>query len=539
MAKTKFKDLTPEDIEYLKHIYYERELKHKEKLRILTKKYGVSGRSIRRWWGEELNLTARGFIYDLPFQLNKAKDREIERGTDIVLFTSAQNKTGVHLEFLNNLEAYRDFLISKGHKTQIVIAPARYRNPTSPVEAEKKKTEEWWRDEVDEYLHYGKREFGDTIISSESRVRPTAKNPLTGFEVMAKDNHLVLPHSKIHFQTLPRFKDNPLRVMSTTGFITYRNYSDSKAGDIAFEHHSYGFVIIEKKKDGICHIPRNVKVTSEGEFIDIIFSVKNGKVSEIDATKGFVWGDIHTRMIDNEILEKTIKLCNILKPEKQILHDVFDGATCNPHEKKDMFIQRQKIVKGQYSVEEEVEESLDMIKYISNSVGAETYVTVSNHDIFLDRMINDDNWKRDLHNSPAYLEYARIQQTIDLTEFGGVYGYLVASKLGDKVKYLNYGESLKIGSYECAAHGDFGINGAKGSFKSFAKLNGKIIHAHSHSPVIFNGVTVVGITCMLQQYYNRRGLSSWAHAHSTIHPNSKNQLLVFGDDKQISSLLPL
>jgi hypothetical protein len=537
MNRIKFKNLSPEDLQYITHIYYESGLAHEEKLEKLTKKYGVSGRTIRRWWKEELHLTAT--FNNLPPQLKKAQERQINKKTDILLVTAAQNKTGINTHFLENLIAYKDFLISKGFKTEIIVAPSRYRNPTSPVEADKQKSDEWWRDEVQEFLHYGKREFGDTMIATESRVRPTAKNPLTGFEVMAKDKHLIVPHSKIHFTTLPRFKNKPLRTMSTTGFCTNKNYSSSKAGDIAFEHHSYGFIVVEKKKDGICHIPRNVKVTSEGSFIDLIFEAKEGKVQEIDYSEGFVWGDLHTRVINTEILEKTIKLCSHLNPKKQVLHDVYDGSAVNPHEVKDMFIQRQKIIKGQHLIEEEVQESLDMIKYISDSVGAETFITVSNHDIFLDRMINDNNWKRDLHNSPAYLKYAQIQQTVDLTQYGGVYGYLVDKELGESVSYLNYGASLDICGYECAAHGDFGMNGAKGSYKSFARLNSKMIHGHQHSPASFNGVSVVGVTCHLDQYYNRRGLSSWAYAHSVIHPNCKNQLLVFGDDLQISSLLKL
>jgi len=104
------------------------------------------------------------------------------------------------------------------------------------------------------------------------------------------------------------------------------------------------------------------------------------------------------------------------------------------------------------------------------------------------------------------------------------------------VRYINYGESLDICGYESGSHGDFGANGAKGSYKTFSRLNTKMIHGHGHSPVIHNGVTMVGVTCKLDQYYNRRGLSSWAYAHSVIHNNGKNQLLVFNDDLSLSVL---
>jgi len=64
-----------------------------------------------------------------------------------------------------------------------------------------------------------------------------------------------------------------------------------------------------------------------------------------------------------------------------------------------------------------------------------------------------------------------------------------------------------------------------------------MIHGHQHSPVLHNNVTCVGVTCNIDQYYTRKGLSSWAYAHSVVHENGKNQLLVFGDDNKISNLI--
>ncbi|MFT6125736.1 MAG: hypothetical protein ACJAVA_000177 [Flavobacteriaceae bacterium] len=530
----KFKDLTDVDIEYLEHIYYEN-MKHVQKMEILSKKFKVTKRTIRRWWKEELKLTER--LSTLPKQLQDAQKREIKKGTNIILYTSAQNKTGINSRFLENLVAFKIFLIDLGYKVEIIISPQRYRNPTSPSESDRKKAQLWWVDEVVPYLFYGKYQFGDTLISTDSRIRPTAKDPLIGYEVLAKDNNLVLPHSKIHFKTLPRFKGHPLRTMSTTGYITNKNYSDSKAGETAWEHHSYGFVIIEKKKDGTCHIPRNVKVKSDGSFIDINKEVKNGEVSIIDKCDAVVMGDIHASEVNDAVLDKSFELFSLIKPDKIVLHDVFDGSTVNPHEVKDMYIQRQKIKQNKYLVEDEIKHSFDVVDLISKYTN-EVHISISNHDVFLDRHINDGNWKRDLHNSPTYLKYAYIQQTEDLSDCGNIYGYLLNERFKNRpVFYMSYGDSLKIQGYECALHGEHGTNGSRGSYKQFSRLNTKMIHAHTHSPILFNSVTVVGVSCNIDQYYTRRGLSSWAYAHSIVHPNGKNQLLVLGDDLKISGLI--
>lgn len=148
------------------------------------------------------------------------------------------------------------------------------------------------------------------------------------------------------------------------------------------------------------------------------------------------------------------------------MHDIFDGSTVNVHEAKDMFLKRLKITQGKHLLEDEINECLDLIDEIKGCCG-EVYISESNHDLFLQRHIDNENWKRDLHNSPAYLKYAYIQQTVDLLEHGNILGYLIWERFGDSVKYMKMGESMYIADYQCSAHGDFPSNGAKGGTKSF------------------------------------------------------------------------
>lgn len=526
--KTAYKDLTPEQVEYIKHVYYT-EATHKEKMDVLSTKFGVGERSIRAWW-KKLDLNK--ISSDLPIQLQKAQERSVDRDTEVLLVTTAQNKTAVHKDFLHNLEAYRDYITTViGKKCQIVVVPSRYRNPTNNIEDEKTKSQDWWCDEVDPYLFYGKVDFGGTVISCDSHISPTAKDPISGYEILASDNHLVLGHSKIHFKTLPRFRNAPLRAIATTGYITFKNYSRSKAGEVAMENHAYGLVVVEQGM-----VPRNVKVKSDGSFIDIVNSVKNNSVSKINKSLGFVWGDFHAQQINMDFFNETKKLLSIFKPEINIIHDALDAGSVNPHEAKDMFIQRQKILNGENLLDKEIEHCLKLIGDIKGCCG-EVVCIESNHDFFIDRHINDFQWKKDLHNSPEYLRLAYIQQTVNLKDYGNIFGYLLFEKFGGDVKYIKMGDSLYIGSYQCGQHNDFAANGSKGSTKGFGRMNLKLIGGHSHSPMLFNNVTTVGVTCNLNQWYNRKGLSSWAYSHSIIHENDKNQLLVFNDDYTLSRLI--
>lgn len=528
MKKKKFDQLTSSDIEILKFYYYSKEYSHEEKMEILSEKFGVKGRTIRRWWKEELNLSKK--YEKLPQCLVKAKEVEVDVDTDIVFFTAAQNKTAINRQMLKNMEAYKVFLQEQGFKVQILIAPARYRNPTSPQED--LSDDEWWVDEVVPYLCYNNIEFSDVVLQCKSKIRPTATNPLSGLDLFADNRSAVFPHPKIHLKPQPRLRGQKLRTLSTTGYLTVKNYSDSKAGEKAFVHHSYGFVVIEKTENGDCFCPRNVKVNKDGSFSDVIYEVKDGRVSTIESVKGFVMGDIHGVQVNQDFLEESLELIDRINPEITILHDLFDGYSINPHEEKDMFLKRLKIKENKHNLAVEIEQTIDILEKIKEVAG-EVAVVESNHDVFIDRYINNFNWKSDLHNSPAYLGLAHIQQTVDLRPYGNIFGYLVSETGG---RYIPYGESLKIGNYECGLHGDNGSNGSRGTTRQFSSLNIKMIHGHTHSPTIIDGVTSVGITCQKDQYYTRKGLSSWGYAHSVIHNTGKNQLWIFDDYFRFTNL---
>lgn len=533
MSKMTFKELTVEDKEYIA-VIKRSNISHEEKMRILKSKYGVVGRTIRRWW-VKLGLTDK--FSKLPRQLKAARERFLKDETDVVLVTSAQNKALINEGMWNNMLGYKKFLEEELGKTvEIVVIPTRYRNPISSLGIENYKSEEWWAREVENHLYYYQMDFGDVKIAADMRIRPTAVNPLSGFEPLAGDGHLILGHPRHQFQTLSRFIGEPLKTMSTTGYLTRAQYSVSKSGGKAVVHHSYGFVVCEKNTEDTCYVPRKVKVNLDGEFTDICWHVKDGKVKQIDSSEGIVWGDIHRRVIDWNKHAATTALMDILKPDKVILHDVLDGSTFNPHEKKNFFSQRRKIVEGKYKIEEEVEEALDYLDYFFKD-GYKVYVIQSNHDQFLDRLINDANWKNDLHNSAAYLKYAHIQQTVDLREYGNIFGYLIHKEYDGDIKYVKYTEPLWINGY-LNFHGEYGSNGSRGSKTNFRKLNKKIVHAHCHGPYMLDNVTAVGVSALLKQDYNSNGPSNWAFADNLYHHSGKNQLIVYNNDYEFTNLLP-
>lgn len=537
--RVRFKNLTIEQKEYLAVVYNDSNLSHDEKLEKIKKKFGIVGRTVRSWWVKlDINIPNS----KLPLQLREARDRSLDEDTDIVLVTSATNTTSINYNMFDGMKLLKEKFEKKGFKTKIVVIPLRYRNPTSPSEEISKKNEsqQWWAEEVTSYMYYNKVQFGDVIIAADTHKLPTVANPLNGLNAIAGDSSLVIGHPRIHSNTLPRFRGEPLRSMNTTGSLTVQNYSRSGSGDNAKSHHSYGFVIIEKKKNNTCHIPRNVAVDIDGNFIDVSFSWDGTSIKKTKSAKSLQMGDIHRELLNKACYAKTKEITSVIKTESVILHDVLDGYRFNPHERKDPYINRKKIIEGKYLIEKEIKQAVKFPKDALIDLGVDkVYVVESNHDNFLDRHISDMNWKNDLHNSAAYLKYAHIQQTTDLTEHGCLYGYLLNKKYksDDRIEFIPYGGSLRIMGIQVGLHGDAGVNGARGNINTYKRLNTKMVHAHSHSPAVRDGVTCVGMSCEVEQYYTRRGMSSHAYAHNFIYENGKRQLLVFGDDMEISHFI--
>lgn len=529
-------NLTQEEKNWVASVY-QKEAKHKEKCQEVSKRYGgITHQTVRNWW-QRLGITVPD--YRMPSDLSHAKKNKINDNTDILLVTSAQNKTSVNSRMLRNMEVYAQHIRDTfGKKVQIVVCPTRYKNPTSLTE--NKDNEDWWDKSITDYLFYDNIYFGDTIISALSRVQPTARVPLTGLEAMSDGKNFVLGHPKYQMKVIPRFSDEDVHIMTTSGSLTFKNYSDSRSGENGEIHHVYGFTIIEKSEEDSskCLVPRFVNCTSDGDFIDLTHNLERGVHTPNYSCEALVMGDIHSRKIDKSLIGATYRIFGEIVPKKIFLHDVFDGSTVNPHEDKDLYIKRRKILDDQYKVIDEVTEALNFIEDLKfNMTKSKIYVVESNHDVFLDRWINNFNWKTDLHNSDAYLRYAQIQQTVDLKPHGNVFGYIVNSYLSRDIKYIPYGHHKRVKGILCSMHGDFGVNGSKSSVSALGRLPSKSYTGHLHSHAVFNGAYVVGVSCEMEQYYNRKGLSTWSQGHGVVYENGKRQQIIFTKDYKLSNLI--
>ena len=210
----------------------------------------------------------------------------------IFVVTAAQNATPVHEEFwtaLMNYCAVRD--------AELLVIPLRYKNATSQWTASQQNAE-WWLDppakpweDLDEvtqarygtrtryeYAVYPKRRYlwnvrrklnDNLVVLGDVRVQATAQVPLQGFESLTYGESGILGHTKVQFKTIPTRAGHLPKILTSTGAVTVKNYTDTGIGKKGEFHHTLGAVVVEVQNDKIFHMRQINAEKSTGAFYDI------------------------------------------------------------------------------------------------------------------------------------------------------------------------------------------------------------------------------------------------------------------------------
>jgi len=154
----------------------------------------------------------------------------------------------------------------------------------------------------------------------------------------------------------------------------------------------------------------------------------------------------------------------------------------------------------------------------------EFLVAESNHDIFLQRYIDDklfiDNPQNFLHvinMIPEMLIGKKPTLQIGLELFGDIPRNFTFNKVD---------EEYRVRGIELGYHGMYGLNGSRGSSASFDRFNLRMITAHTHAPYLgANGMTVGTLTHLKLPY--TKGCSSWMHCNGILYSDGKYGLMPF------------
>jgi hypothetical protein len=549
----KFKNMSDEDKQYFAEIYKNKKLSWDERMQLLMDFTGKCERTVRKWASEKLNLSEREEVVSPEYE--EAKNRTFNKRKKRFIITWAQNNTPVHEKFFHNLVEY-----AKHINADIHVIAGRYKNPTS-IWTMGQTAEEKWSPIVLPYLDANRHDIHKYVsIMSDVKIHPTAHNPMSGMESMSGVNSCIFGHPKLQMQTIPVLEDSKPKMMLTTGACTVKNYTDSKAGKKGEFHHVLGFAIVEIKDDTTFFV-RQVSAEDNGDFCDLYTEVKfigkevklefnnpldkadwldehfldkpvvikgKSEINNITEIAACVLGDLHWGHHDPEVIKATTKMLNRVKPEHVILHDVFDGYSISHHEMKNPFAQYGKEVRDENNLAKEVDEMLDGLENFANHKNV--VVVRSNHDDFIDRWLQNGDWKKQPtpKNSPLYMEYSAIllkQYAETPHDIKGVIPEIINRRFP---KFITLGrrDSYKVLGWELGQHGDVGSNGSRGSLLQFRRLNTKIIVGHYHSPGRKDGALAVGTSTKMRVGYNM-GASGWLQSHVIIHKNGKAQHINF------------
>jgi len=480
-----------------------------------------------RWASNPTTLTPEEFSYlefvkgptaqQTPKSDQKTTFQKAIKKAKCYVIVYAQNATPVHSKFLKSLLTF-----CKENQAELIAIPGRYKNPTS-IWSET--DYDWWDESLAPYLISKRIHLrDDLVIYGDISIQPTATRPLTGMEVFTGKSSAIFGHPKLQLLTVATGSRRS-KLMTTTGSCTILNYTNSKAGKKAAEHHVFGAAIVELDKTGF-HIRQINAQKDTGSFIDLNWIYTESGKSPAPPAEALVLGDIHAERVENKALLASFEMINELKCKRAIYHDLLDFNVRNHHSINNFCDRYSRIASPDSSdvVEEELKRTLDLLE--STPKCAAPIVVQSNHDEAFDRWLNTADPKLDPVNSLLFYK----MWVAKLEKFNKSKKWITALNLYyhlagfSRAKFIDREENYSIMDIVCGYHGDKGTNGSRGTSNSYAKLGVKTVIGHRHTPSITDGCYTVGVIGKLNQGYNTLP-SSWAHANCIIYANGKRSLI--------------
>jgi len=432
------------------------------------------------------------------------------------LVTSIQYCALVNRPLLKNVLAFADE--HKVNKIYIYVMSGKniYEETISPLLFEDDRIEFITSDKNGITLNSNLKLFDTGILASQI-------NPLTGFQSKLSNKHsYILPSPKIRYLSLPNTSSHP-RFLATTGSLTHGNYKSWTAqGRKSSLLHEYGFAFIKVKNNRLFDY-HPIMATKNGNFHYLRESYKGGKKYD-EQPEALILGDWHTGDTCPKTRKATIAMIEELKPKRVFFHDLFNGHSINHHEMSNNLSKARLWQQQIHLLEEEVADCLLELNYFADMFpDVEFFVVESNHDQFLEKYIGTHNFLEDGHNSVfACKMFTAISEGLKQPVLRTAME--IVGEVADNVRFLNEDEEYRVRGIGLDYHGHRGVNGARGSGRSFDNYNLKLITGHEHTPKIYANGMVVGTSTYLKLGYTK-GAGSWLNAHGILYNTGKYSLL--------------
>ena len=455
------------------------------------------------------------------------------------VFTCAQNNTLLHERFWKALQYYVDDRKAELHVSRFVYNKAGASAADGKADTENKSDKDslWYDPRIEQFASDESLQITpDLVWCGELNIIPTAKTPLSTLSTYTRQCSGIIPHTKMHMQSVPTMKFEPVRLMYTTGTCTQRNYIQRVAGQVAEFHHVFGALVVEVDNAGNWWA-RQLNADKFGGFYDLdTYYTPDGIDEDSHRIEAITHGDLHGLKIDSSIFDAVFKeggIVDMLLPREQFFHDTIDFMPRNHHNIKDPHFLHKMWVDGTESVAAEFDAAAGLLQ-MADRPWCKSYIVESNHDVAFHQWLRDTSAFYDPPNMEFWLKHNLIS-AYDVRAGRQSKPFKEAITRAIKSLELNVGfigedDSYKIlGVIEAGLHGHLGPNGSRGSPKNLRTV-GKANTAHTHSAGIIDGIYTAGVYGKLDMGYNK-GLSSWSHSCIITYPNAKRSILTIRNGK--------
>lgn len=461
------------------------------------------------------------FLHSEPQLLPKTKVGEVKKHKRF-LVTSSLNDTELVGPAFQTFKRLCDELDAR-----LLIIPTAYRNPDA-YNHDTLETMSWPSEIIPFVCNKDVKLSKHLVIRAETRITHTSINPLQGMNHAGDNASEIYGHAQVAMESIATAKDAPAKMIFTTGTVSQPNYGGSKTAKKAQFHHSLSGLFIEL--EGSAFYPTQVHFDGEGAYLfDRYYTPRSSRKAE--AAAAVIHGDSHVRFLEPKVDQLLDHVCDKLKSEIQVYHDVHDHHIGSHHSSKDTLFLLSKSIAGEVSIRDELMLTVNFLDSKSNPV-----VVDSNHHRHLEQWFNRYTPNGgDVVNARLYYELAEMAcAAIEEGRPVNLLKMFVDKYSKREVKFYTGNESLMIKGIDCSQHGDRGPNGSRGSAKSFSRSGHKTFIGHSHTPRIEKGCYQVGTSTLDLPY--AVGYSSWCLTSGIIYPNGKRALFNI-INKKVSPLL--
>ena len=448
------------------------------------------------------------------------------------IFGHVQNNTHIHGAFMQTLKHFM-----KDMDAELILGSCTYAKSGHRRECD---GNTWFDPKIREYIRNEQLQVCDGLVfCGELNILPTAKTPLNQYHSYTGTDSMIMPHTKLQIAPGIRLPTNDPKFLFTTGALTQSNYIQKSAGQQAEYDHVFSVLYIEIDKEGDW-FPYHLSAESDtGCFYHLNKRyTPQGCDGKFYPLAGLNPGDVHEDKLKMPIRKMMWldddSLIRTLKPEVVMANDTYDHGRRNSHNVDDPYHMYRAYVKGKECVKEEITGSVDTLREITDT-GSKVVVVESNHDLQVERWLRTANYKTDPVNAVFFLElqlcnYQRMSRGEKLHTFRSACEIVNGGELYNVI-FLTTDESFTVAGIQCGMHGDKGINGARGSIPSLAKLGVKTNTGHIHSAYVLNGAWAAGALMTQSDSGYAKGLTTWGITHIGTYQNGKRVMLVCKNNK--------